>query len=223
MKRKLFLYTLILFGAALGSADRAAAVELISNGDFETGDLTGWSSSGSGLGNGFAINDGSFDPAGPSGPLAPIAGSFDVVSSQNGFGLNLLTESFVIPTGVASATISWSDRIRNFGLLYSDPNQEFRVLLRDAAGVEIAEVYSTDPGDPLQQVGPNARSFDVTALAQSLEGQSIMLAFEQQDSLFFFNVTVDDVSFDVTPIPEPSAAVLFAAGALLVARRLRRP
>ena len=166
--------------------------ELITNGDFETGDFTGWVVSG---GNGgWQINNGTYNPPGPGGTIAPIAGNFDAVSFQTGPGTNILSEPIVVPVDITTGTLSWSDRIRNYARVFSDPNQEFRVNLRDSGGGLIQEIFSTDPGDPLQQLGPNNRSFDVTTLLQSLEGQTIHISFEQQDNLGYFNATVDDIS-----------------------------
>lgn len=172
------------------------STELVTNGDFETGDLTGWTLFNAGNGT-WTINDGTFDPPGPSSALPPIAGNFDVVSNQGGPGVHILSEPIVVPVGISSATLSWSDRIRNWASDFSDPNQEWRVLILDSVGGLIQEVFSTEPGDALQQVGPNNRSFDLTSLLQSLAGQTIHLSFQQEDNLDFFNVSLDDVSLQV--------------------------
>ena len=209
MKR--FNATKILATIALttsAAVANAIPTELIVNGGFETGDFTGWSNSGSGSGFGFTINDG------PATALAPISGSFDAVSSQTGPGLNtLIQQSFMMSSGITSATLSWSDRIQNFGGVFSDPNQEFRVLLEDMQGNLIQEIFSTSPGDPLIQLGPNFRSFDITSLAQGLAGQQVQLSFEQQDNLNFFNVSLDDVSL-LVEAPEPGPLALLAIGLL---------
>src|SRR5262249_4908263 len=134
-------------------------------------------------------------------PLAPIAGSFDAVFTQTGASTGLLSEAFVVPANITSATLSWADRIQNFASVFSDPNQEWRVRILDAAGNPLQEVYSTNPGDPLVQLGPNRRSFDLTSLLRGLTGQSVRLSFELQDNLFFFNATLDDVSLRVVTGP----------------------
>lgn len=184
-----------------GTATAERFQQLVVNGGFETGDLTGWTVNATGNGS-WQINDGTLDPPGPGLPTAPIAGSFDAVSVQGGAGLRILSEPFAVPETVTSATLSWSDRIRNFASVgFQDPNQEFRVLLLDSAGDTIQEIFSTDPGDPAQQLGPNTRSFDLTALLQSLEGQVVQIAFQEQDNRGFFNVNVDDVSLLVGTAP----------------------
>lgn len=181
---------------AAGTSDDSLSEQFIVNGDFETGDFSGWAVTNSGSGA-WKINDGKLKPGGPGTPLPPISGSFDAVATQSGPGLRILSRSFVVPENITSAVLSWSDRIRNYATTFSDPNQEWRVELIDTAGNTIQEVFSTNPGDPLQQIGPNHRSFDLTALLQSLAGQTVAVSFEQQDNLGFFNVTLDDVSLEI--------------------------
>ena len=190
-------------------APTRVATELITNGGFETGDFTGWTLADTGSGN-WSINDGTFDPDGPGDALPPISGNFDAITAQAGPGLHLLSESIGVPSNIQSAVLSWSDRIRNDASEFSDPNQEWRVLILDSSGNLIQEIFSTDPGDPLQQIGPNNRSFDITSLLQSLEGEQIRLSFEEQNDSGFFNVTLDDVSLQLetgspTPAPAPSS------------------
>lgn len=183
-----------VFDASVTSGSNSE--QLIVNGDFETGDFTGWTvtETASAL---WMINDGTLDPDGPGLALPPISGDFDAVSTQSGPALAMLTEPIVVPANITSAVLNWSDRIRNHGAGFLDPGQEWRVLVLDEDGGLIQEIFSTDPGDPLQQIGPNERSFDVTGLLQSLAGQTIQLSFEQQAQIFFFNATLDDVSLTV--------------------------
>lgn len=169
--------------------------ELVVNGTFETGTLAGWTVGGA---LGWTINNGSFVPPGPAGTIAPLAGGFDAQSFQSGPGLEILSEPIVVPAGITHATLSWLDRIRNFAASFSDPDQEFRVNVLTSGGTLIQQVFSTNPGDPLIQTGPNSRNFNLTTLLQSLAGQTIRLSFEQQASLFFFNVNIDNVSLQVT-------------------------
>ena len=168
----------------------------ITNGDFETGDTTGWTEFDSSTDlNGWDMNNGTFDPPGSATPLAPLGGRWDVVSRQSGPGTRSLTQTFRVPAGIAAAQLSWLDRIQSFAPL-GDPDQEFRVQFRTTSDVLIAEIYSTDAGDPAIQIGPNSRSFDVTALLKSLAGQTVKLVFEERDVLNFFNISLDDIRLD---------------------------
>lgn len=193
---------LAVLAPALGAlnAEAAPPADLIANGDFQTGDFTGWSIINSGSG-GIAMNDGTFVPPGPGTALPPVAGGFDAVTHQGGSGLHVFRQTIDVPEGIFSASLSWNDRIRNHAGLYSDPNQEWRVLITDTNGVVIQDVFSTNPGDPLLQIGPNARSADLTGVLQDYAGQSIVVSFEEQDNLGYFNATLDDVSLLVSLLP----------------------
>ena len=187
-------------GFAMSSARAAAPVDVIVNGNFETGTFLGWTVVNTGSG-GLTINNGGFDPAGPGGMLAPISGLYDAVSHQGGPGFHALRQAFTVPANVFSAGVTWKDRIRNYGGVFSDPNQEWRVVIRDTSGSLLYEVYSTTPGDTLLQVGPNSRSGNITAILQTLAGQTVVISFEEQDNLGFFNATLDDVKLLLAVLP----------------------
>lgn len=181
--------------ASLFISSSLYAAEYITNGDFETGTLSGWTSADSGSGL-WVINDGTYVPPGTGGMLAPISGAYDIVSWQHGPGLHIKTQPISLPTAITSATLRWADRIRSYAP-FSDHNQEFRVLVKDTSGNLIQEVYSTNPGDTLIQLGPNNRVFDLTALMQSYEGQQVVISFEEEDNISYFNATIDDVSLNI--------------------------
>jgi len=180
------------------SRSAKATSNLIVNGGFETGDFSGWIVTDSTGGGAWVINNGSFAPISGRGPLPPLVGGFDAVSDQSGNGIRSLSQSLVVPSGVTSAALSWLDRIHNFHSDFVDPQQEFRVSLRDSGGSLIQEIFSTNPGDATTQPGPNPRSFDVTASLQAHAGETIRLVFEQEDNFNFFNATVDDVVLTVS-------------------------
>src|SRR5205085_216096 len=102
--------------------------ELLLNGNFETGDLSGWMSDDIGSG-GWVLNNGAFDPESPDGPLPPFAGSFSVLAEQVGNGTHILWQDVLIPDSTASATLTWRDRIRNHAGTFT-AHQQFRVELR---------------------------------------------------------------------------------------------
>ena len=142
----LLVVSLVLaIGVIQREAVQASTTDLIVNGDFETGDFTGWTVINTGTGS-WSINTGSFDPPGPGEALAPIAGNFDAVSSQTSPSQNILKQQTItLPSSITSAVLSWSDRIRNDGGFF-DPDQEWRVLILDTNDVLIQEVFSTNPG-----------------------------------------------------------------------------
>ena len=171
--------------------------EHIVNGDFEVGMTTGWSFQVTGEGN-WRINDGIFDPPTAGGVQPPISGLFDIISFEAGIGVHALQQTFTLPTDIQSATISWSDRIWNHGSAYADPSTEFRVLVANLSVPVIEEVFSTNPGDALVQLGPNARSFDLTTFAQSIEGLEMIISIEHQTNADDFEIWLDDISIVTT-------------------------
>jgi len=177
-----------------GPPEELVTTETIVNGDFETGTLTGWTKVITGGGsNDWVINDGTLDPFGEFGPLAPISGNFDAMNVQNSIGEQILKQSFTVPTGIVSAQLSWDDRIRT--CTFSDPIQEARVQIRDSAGTTVlATVFSTNPGDQLIQIGPNARSFDITSILEPLAEQTVTLAFDYEVRACVSNWSIDNVS-----------------------------
>lgn len=228
-RMSLFGITVLLIGSTVFSASAFAQVEHIVNGDFETGTTAGWTTTFSGEGPGWLINDGTLDSPSPTGPTTPIAGSFDIVSVQEDVTHPMLSQPFVVPTDICSASVSWMDRIFNYppedgnGVVieeYVPGIQEARVQILDSSGtVVLGTVFSTNPGDPDFQPGPNPRIFDITALMQSLQGQSVRLAFNQNVTIFYFDWFVDNVSLSTTgcvvggEILGVDMTTLFVAGA----------
>ena len=204
-----------IFGLLLvasSAAANATVIEHIENGDFEAGNFTGWTIQNSGSGNWF-INNGTFNPAGPTGAQAVIGGSFDSVTSQSGPGVHNLFQDILLPNQFGSAILSWDDRIINTASTFSDPNQEWRVLVEDLSSSFAIEVFSTNPGD-VNQIGPNFHLVDLTSILQPLGGQTVRVSFEEQDNLSFFNTSLDNVSFTTENIavPEPASIALLGLG-----------
>src|SRR5262249_10160601 len=102
------------------------------------------------------------------------------------------------------------DRIQNFANAFVATTQEFRVQILDANNNVLQTVFATKPGDPLIQLGPNNRAFDVTSVFQGRAGQVLKLRFEEQDSLFFLNATVDNISLLVNAGPSSQDSDFYA-------------
>ncbi|MCY2923833.1 MAG: hypothetical protein NT031_00055, partial [Planctomycetota bacterium] len=114
-------------------------------------------------------------------------------------GAGVLYQDVAVPAG-ATATLSWVDRIRNHANAFEDPGQEYRVEIRNTADQVLATAFSTNPGDALLQDW-TARSADLSAFA----GQTVRIAFVEQNNDGFFDVHIDEVSLTGTggnwPIP----------------------
>jgi len=190
----------------------AAPVEQIVNGDFETGTLTGWTLTA--VGPGFwIVNDGTYLPEinnifpGTLPPQPPISGNFDAVADQQAPSITLLGEPFTVPIGLTSATVSWQDRIFNHLAPFA-VNQRASVEIRDGTGtLVLATIFTTNPGDPIIQPGPNNRVFDITTTLQPFQGQNVRICFVAEATNTIVNFYIDNVSL-ITDISAPIGGTL---------------
>ena len=187
----------------------AAEGELIVNGDFETGDFTGWTVGGYG-GGGWMLNDGTLDPDSADGPRPALAGAFNAIAVQNGNGRHTLSQEIQIPDGATSGTmLRWRQELRNHSGIY-DSSQRFSVELRDAATEALlATLYSTTPTN-LAFEGPANRSASVAAW----RGQRVRIVFVEDDALGDFNVHLDNISVIATSASPTTYDVYFGTDAV---------
>ena len=175
----------------------AAEGDLVVNGDFETGDFTGWTHVSSTAG-GWVVNNGAYNPQSPDGALAPLAGSFSALTDQAGGGTHVLYQDFYLPDGATNLVLSWTDRIRNHGGPFS-ATHGFRVELRDTNDVVLSTLFTTSSNLPAF-TGPTNR----TANLMPWRGQWARVAFVEQDDGGYLNVHLDNIQ-----MLAPSAAPTF--------------
>lgn len=171
-------------------APSATGTELIVNGGFETGNLDGWEIT--------VIDDGfwtAFDefyfPSSGLGAEPPFEGVFGAISDQNGPGDIILFQDITL--GAGAATLSFAEKIDNMAGEYDPQLQFYKVEIVEPGepGQEpvLATLFSTQPGDPAH-TPYTVREFDISQFA----GQTIRLRFHVHDELFYFNVSLDNVS-----------------------------
>ena len=177
--------------------------ELVVNGNFETGNFTGWTRLNPGGGGGGGnlnntyINNGTYVPVDGDGPHEPYAGNFSTVTDQNGPGSIILFQDIAIPTNAASVVLTWADMIRNQFNTFV-PNgpgqqpQEYRVEIRNLNDVILATPYRTEPGDPTI-TSWQKRSYNLDAF----KGQTIRIVFIEEQFWSFFNLHLDNISIRV--------------------------
>lgn len=213
---------------ATGSAH---AVELVSNGGFETGDMTSWTVSGH-------VGSGSCDGPNwevytglptPSGAChftdAPVSGTFAAYTSFDGPGpvAFVMEQSIAIPT-VSAATLSW---LSDFELTFFGLPRTFSIDLFDTVGgaTLLTNLFTLDFFGGEDSAGWMPTTLDVTALLSPFGGTSASLRISAIVPETFTGpsgFSIDDISLDVTSVPEPATLGLFGlglAGLGLAARR----
>jgi len=209
----------------------ARAVQLITNGGFDL-QLTGWSRlDQTGSEGAFFVQSGTTSPVSGTTVPAPPGGPFAVMSDALGSGSHLLYQDFVVPTGNRTGTLSFSLFVGNRADRFAVPstldfatptlNQQARVdILRPgadpfsvAAGDVLFNAFQTRLTDPLVS-GYTNFVVDVSPLIISQAGQTLRLRFAEVDNIFSFQLGVDNVSLEATPVPEPAGLALLGTGLL---------
>lgn len=216
-----------------------ARASLLVNGGFESG-FTSWTRVDQ------VGSEGSFEPqTGTLSPLnglpvpAPPEGTTAAMTDAFGPGSHVLYQDFQVPSGLTSASLSFSLFVQNaaddffapdhLDFATPDLNQQARVDLLTSAsdpfsvasGDILLNLFRTLPGDPLTD-GYRSFHVDILALLQVHEGQTLRLRFAETDNVNIFNLGVDNVHLEA--IPEPAGwAVCLAAGCLVagIVRRRR--
>lgn len=195
----------------------AMSAEYIVNGDFETGDLTGWTVDVYNVGlDTWLINDGTVEIPFPSDGIFcasdPISGNYDAISDYTEYGQFglpasiLFQQTVTLPSNISSATLSWKDRIYSYVPFDEVSEQFFAVYIEYYSGFAR---FFTSEGDPIQ-LGPNSRSItevevdgvmlSLTEVFQSLEGQEVEIGFVVLATLGPLFATVDDISLDIDTV-----------------------
>lgn len=231
---KVIKATLALGLAIAASFAHATPIELLTNGSFETGNLTGWTTSGLGT-TGTCPSQGrdwnvSTSPSatGCSSPGSPIDGVYAAYVMNDGGVANTtytLSQSFVVPTGLTAASLSWSDSSVSG---YSGSARSFSVDLLEGSTL-LANIFTYSVPFSDGNAAWDARSFDVSALLTANIGDTLTLRFSNFIPQVWTGpagLGVDDVSLSasVSSVPEPGTLALLGlglAGAVFSRRRTR--
>lgn len=170
--------------------------ELVTNGDFETGDLTGWTVTTNPNTTQFLIvNDGTYiSPTGcfnflnPSGSHPPIDGNYSVLFDMSDAGTNQVTTTVSIPQEIINLIFS-------FEIEYAREGTSVIVveILESNSSTIIGTVYSA--GDNTTSVqSPTCITLNLTNLLSSYTGQNIDIRFRLQFEEDCIPAQIDNVS-----------------------------
>lgn len=227
-----FSIVIVVAGCLAIQNTTQASVELITNGGFESGTLAGWTTfdqAGSWVPGNFSISvPGTPTPhSGFATSAVGAGGSFYAVSDQGGPGAHALLQSFSVPAGTTSLSLSFSMFVNDGdgGPIVDPAGLDFTAGANQHARVDVltaaAAALSTSAADVVanfylgvdpQATNPNpftAYAFDLLA-AGLVPGSTYQLRFAEVDNQFFFNQGVDNVSILAGVIPEAGSFAIFA-------------
>jgi hypothetical protein len=235
IKRFLIVAAFVVTGAYHQKITHAD--ELLINGGFETGDLTGWTTavrSGSAVPGTFFVMSGSATPVSGLPTVGQARGEFYAVSDSEGAGTRSLLQAFTVPAAGSAVFLSFDLFVNNWaemtvinsgGLDHTNaPNQHARVdILSTSAmpfdiGADALRNFYLGadlgfPPNPYRHYG-----FDITDLVGG--GGVFQIRFAEVDTEVFLNMGVDNVS--ITTIPEPTTLLLVGTGFLILCAAMHK-
>jgi hypothetical protein len=195
----------IAVAVTLLAAPGAASAAVVNNGDFETGNLSGWQVAISGP-SAWVVYTGTSTPDGEFDVPAPPQGTHAAVTEQDNPSRQILYQDISIPPGgsvnqlslfayyIAEAPIVSPDTLD-----FPPPtaSEQYRIdvmkptapLDSVAAGDILATVFRTVTGDP-EEMAPTTKTADLSAFA----GQTVRLRLAVVATLNELNAGVDAVS-----------------------------
>lgn len=205
--RKILLAFLVCYGSI-------HADPLIVNGDFETGDLTGWTDVQETADGEWSVYSGIVTPISGHPIDPPPQGTFAAVADETFISSMLLYQDVELPIGdkLTLQFIYYYNNYARFGAFFTPdslrvaaaPNQQIRVdvmlPVADPYSVNpsdiLANVIHTQPGDP-SSLAPTTTQFDISAFA----GQTVRIRFACVNTNGFFNFAIDAVEIIQEPFP----------------------
>lgn len=204
---------------------QAAPVQLITNGGFETGNFSGWTTVNNGGSSGCGSNVWEVNATGHEGcgtMAKPISGTYAAYNTFDGTANPYtLSQQIVVPGSVLAATLSFMDE---FSMSYSGTLRTFRVDFYDQANTTLLGNVLTQTVGTSQSQAWTTNSFDVTALLASQANKTITLRFTEIVPTAYTgpgNFGLDNISLQAN-VPEPGSLALLGLGVLGFAASRRK-
>ncbi|WP_310475831.1 PEPxxWA-CTERM sorting domain-containing protein [Sandarakinorhabdus sp.] len=227
------LRKLVITGIIGACAMPAMAANLLTNGDFESGSVAGWTQTiaGNSSGTSGVYANGANAPfSGLSTTVNANGGNFVYLTGQNGPGAYELRQAFTLASA-QTVTIKFDHFANNYGGAvfsgngldpFAGPPVQFALVdliaastgAFDTAG-QIQSFYSGADG------GTNPNPWTSYSFNVSLAAGSYAIRFAQADNQLFFTQGVDNV-FVGGAVPEPASWAMLIAGFGLVGAAARR-
>jgi len=154
------------------------------------------------------INNGTVFPPSGDAPTSPFDGAFNALMEPTSPAIAELYQTIALPTNAGMLTLSWADRIRNFGTNFAT-NQQFLVQIQDTNGTPLATAYASPPCGQLLNDWTQ-RSTNISSFA----GRTVRVAFIVDASQAYLDVSLDDVSIRLANLPPVTYSVYFGTDAV---------
>lgn len=208
-----------------GSA--SASTELVTNGGFETGTLSGWTSSG--LGNGTCpmhaqdFNVSKKSATGCSSVANPSGSTYAAYAMNDGNGpLNyVLSQTLSVATGTTDGVFSFDlSSINSF-----DKNRTLTVFLKDKTTLHSLSIYSASTYS--SNSAWKTISVDISSFLSAAAGDQIILSIDNYIPKTWTGpagLGIDNISVmaNATSVPEPASYATLLAGLGLMGFMVRR-